>query len=103
MVYWTLTITIFMLQEELIYLILLKFSISITGASESDYVVDSEFLKLGVEADQSEAHDDSKSSDCVSSIGNITFVSCSTGPSSSPPSPAEEDKGLFFVCLKYVY
>ena len=46
-----------------------------------------------MEADQSETQDDSKSSDCVSSIGNITFVSCSTGPS-SPPSPAEEDKGI---------
>lgn len=67
---------------------------SVPGASDSDYIVDSEFLKLGVEADQSEAQDDSKSSDCVSSIGNITFVSCSTGPSSSPPSPAEEDKEI---------
>lgn len=74
------------------------------GASDSDYIVDSEFLKLGVEADQSEAQDDSKSSDCVSSIGNVTFVSCSTGPS-SPPSPAEEDKGMtinfYLLLMKY--
>lgn len=75
----------------------MQFSIFIlsVGASDSDYPVDAEFLKLGVEADSSEAQDDSRSSDCVSSIGNITFVSCSTGPSSSPPSPVEEDKGIY--------
>ncbi|XP_054718244.1 C-Jun-amino-terminal kinase-interacting protein 4-like isoform X2 [Uloborus diversus] len=66
---------------------------SVPGACESDYPVDEDFLKLGVEVDKSEAPDESKSTDSVSSsIGNITFVSCSTGPSSSPPSPTNEDK-----------
>lgn len=64
---------------------------SVPGACESDYPVDEEFLKLGVEPDKTEAPDDTKSSDSVSSIGNITFVSCSTGPSSSP-SPTNDDK-----------
>lgn len=66
------------------------------GACESDYPVDEEFLKLGVEPDKTEIPDDTKSSDSVSSIGNITFVSCSTGPSSSP-SPTNEEKGTFFI------
>ncbi|XP_035228089.1 C-Jun-amino-terminal kinase-interacting protein 4-like isoform X1 [Stegodyphus dumicola] len=64
---------------------------SVPGACESDYPVDEEFLKLGLESDKTELHDDSKSSDSVSSIGNITFVSCSTGPS-SPPSPTNDSK-----------
>ncbi|GBN20846.1 C-Jun-amino-terminal kinase-interacting protein 4 [Araneus ventricosus] len=64
---------------------------SVPGACESDYPVDEEFLKLGVEADKTDIPDDTKSSDSVSSIGNITFVSCSTGPSSSP-SPTNDDK-----------
>ncbi|GIY05955.1 hypothetical protein CEXT_317532 [Caerostris extrusa] len=65
---------------------------SVPGACESDYPVDEEFLKLGVEPDKTnEIPDDTKSSDSVSSIGNITFVSCSTGPSSSP-SPTNDDK-----------
>ncbi|GFX19272.1 JNK-interacting protein 3 [Trichonephila clavipes] len=64
---------------------------SVPGACETDYPVDEEFLKLGVEPDKTEVPDDTKSSDSVSSIGNITFVSCSTGPSSSP-SPTNEDK-----------
>nr|XP_042908606.1 C-Jun-amino-terminal kinase-interacting protein 4 isoform X3 [Parasteatoda tepidariorum] len=65
---------------------------SVPGACETDYPVEEEFLKLGVEAEKTEAPDDSKSSDSTNSIGNITFVSCSTGPSSSPPSPTNEDK-----------
>ncbi|CAL1271491.1 unnamed protein product [Larinioides sclopetarius] len=64
---------------------------SVPGACESDYPVDEEFLKLGVEADKTDIPDDTKSTDSVSSIGNITFVSCSTGPSSSP-SPTNDDK-----------
>ncbi|KAG8200411.1 hypothetical protein JTE90_000497 [Oedothorax gibbosus] len=64
---------------------------SVPGACESDYPVDEEFLKLGVEPEKTEIPDDTKSSDSVSSIGNITFVSCSTGPSSSP-SPTNDEK-----------
>ncbi|XP_064482319.1 C-Jun-amino-terminal kinase-interacting protein 4-like isoform X2 [Ornithodoros turicata] len=64
---------------------------SVPGAKETDYPVDEEFHKLGV--DDVPAHvpqtkeAKAEDSDVNPRIGGLTFISCATGSTSGPPTP----------------